>query len=152
MTDKEPIKESERDSLKLKSNEKLSENNSPNLQQNQINSESKVVINQLNPNANPIPSAPIMPLVVNNDIQGFVPILKPNHFGSKPVGTYCPNCRFPVTTVSMKKCNCCSFCFCCFCFQFWLFIQCCRKKEITCYDYEHRCPRCGFNIGNYDAW
>ena len=121
-------------------------NNQPQLSNNQT------TINQAIPQSNLIPVAPIMPLIAHNDIQGFVPIIKPKQFGSKPISTYCPNCRLPITTNSSRKCNCCSCCFCWFCFYFWIFLQCCRKKEITCYDYEHTCPRCGFVIGNYDAW
>ena len=168
------IKESEIDQLKLKDNNRSIEINVINKlktdKQNQINNSPLIINNQLNnqpqiqnnqkldntnqaiPQSNLIPVAPIIPLIAHNDIQGFVPIIKPKQFGSKPISTYCPNCRFPITTNSSRKCNCCSCCFCWFCFYFWIFLQCCRQKEITCYDYEHTCPRCGFVIGNYDAW
>ena len=151
------VKESERDDLKLKANQVTSQQNldQPQIINNQIGLNENTT-NAANPqiNVNPVPiqASPAMPLVVNAGIEGFVPIIKPKQFGSKPVGTYCPNCRFPVTTISTRKCNCCSCYWCWSCFYLWILIQCCRGKEMTCCDYEHTCPRCGFVIGNYDAW
>ena len=173
-------KYSERDELKMKENKIAAEQNinqpqiinnqigimdntaNPpvNLQENPpVNLQGNPPVNlqenpQINPQLNPVPIQPpqVLPLVVNPDLQGYAPIIKPKQFGSKPIGTYCPNCRFPITTNSSRKCNCCSCCWCWCCFYLWIFIQCCRKKEITCFDYEHTCPRCGFVLGSYDAW
>ena len=157
-------KYSERDELKMKENKIAAEQNinQPQIINNQIgimdntaNPQVNLQENpQVNPQLNPVPiqSPQVLPLVVNPDLQGYTPIIKPKQFGSKPIGTYCPNCRFPITTISSRKCNCCSCCCCCYCFYLWIFIQCCRKKEITCWDYEHTCPRCGFVLGSYEAW
>ena len=157
-------KYSERDELKMKENKIAAEQNinQPEIINNQIgimdntaNPQVNLQENpQVNPQLNPVPIQPpqVLPLVVNPDLQGYTPIIKPKQFGSKPIGTYCPNCRFPITTNSSRKCNCCSCCWCWCCFYLWIFIQCCRKKEITCFDYEHTCPRCGFVLGSYDAW
>ena len=87
----------------------------------------------------------------SGDRQAFVPIIDPSHFGSMPVSTYCPMCRFPITTKSTKNCNCCSLICCIFCFSNWLCFQYCAKKEMTCNNYVHTCPKCGFIIGNYNA-
>ena len=129
----------------------------PQIISNQLNNQPQIpnnqtTINQSIPQSNLIPVSPVMPLIANNGIQGFVPIIQPKQFGSKPVSTYCPNCRLPITTNSSRKCNCCSCCFCWYCIGCWMCIQIFRHKEITCWDYEHTCPRCGFVIGNYDAW
>ena len=157
-------KYSERDELKMKENKIAAEQNinQPQIINNQIgimDNTANPPVNlqenpQINPQLNPVPIQPpqVLPLVVNPDLQGYTPIIKPKQFGSKPIGTYCPNCRFPITTNSSRKCNCCSCCWCWCCFYLWIFIQCCRKKEITCFDYEHTCPRCGFVLGSYDAW
>ena len=166
------IKDSERDELKMKENKTSTEQNinQPQIVNNQIgimdNTASPQVNLQVNPQDNlkanpqinpqlnqvPIQPAPVLPLVVNPDLQGYAPIIKPKQFGSKPIGTYCPNCRFPITTISTRKCNCCSCCWCWCCIEVWICIQCFRGKEITCCDYEHTCPRCGFVLGSYDAW
>lgn len=156
-------KETERLTLHSRPNNELTKNNSqdqPNIiKENENVNLHPIVNNQFSNNtnqqpkqANAVPVLAAVPFVQNNDIQGFVPIINPKEFGSKPVSTYCPNCRFPVTTDVKKSCNCCSCCFCYICFYFWIFIQCCRNKEITFCDYQHTCPRCGFVIGNYDAW
>ena len=151
-------KESERSQLKLKSNTNTSlkqvlDNQTLNLKRgskSQIVQDVNQPVIQNSPQVNAVRAG--IPLVANNSIQGFVPIIKPKQFGSKPISTYCPNCRYPITTVSKRKCNCCSCCWCWCCFSLWILIQCCRQKEMTCCDYEHTCPFCGFVLGNYDAW
>ena len=152
MLNKDDMKEQESENIRLKLKTEKVNTNSRNPSQIPPVISTPIVNNQTAQNLNPNPVVINAVPLINNDIQGFVPIMKPKQFGSKPISTYCPNCRFPVTTVSTKKCNCCSCCWCFCCIELWLLIQCCRNKEITCYDYKHTCPRCGFEIGNYDAW
>ena len=162
-----PLKESDKSEIKLKIKEKTQNsqtNNVPIYEQKAI-IPNTLVQNQTQPKINNMISGNVvnnqnsiavlnLPTVGMNigPEHGFVPIINPKEFGSKPISTYCPSCRAPITTVSSKKCNCCSCIFCWCCFEFWIFIQCCRKKEITFCDYEHKCPKCGFIVGNYDAW
>ena len=166
-----PIKDSDRDNLNLKNNQIHKENKiatealnpsdtknkNENIQNSILNNQVQPQINNMsNANLNVPNSIPVVNLsTLGPSIgreHGFVPIINPKEFGSKPISTYCPSCRFPITTTSSRKLNCCSCLFCCCCIELWICLQCYRKKEITCWDYEHKCPRCGFIIGNYDAW
>ncbi len=73
-------------------------------------------------------------------------------FGTKPVSITCQFCKTPVTTNVNKSCDCCSFLLCwCTCLVFWVCVQCCRNKEINCWDAQHTCPNCGQVLGYYTA-
>lgn len=72
-------------------------------------------------------------------------------FGSRPVTMNCTFCKQPVTTKVSRSCSIGSFLLCCCtCFIFWVCVQCCRNKEITCCDAKHTCPNCGRTLGYYE--
>ncbi len=79
-------------------------------------------------------------------------IIPPNMFKTNPIALNCLFCHKPVLTIVIKECNCCA-CFLCFfsCFFLYIFIQCCRGKDLCCYDARHICPNCGNLLGTYEA-
>jgi len=92
--------------------------------------------------------------VVNNQAQPqIVQVVQgAQQFGTQPVSMTCQFCQKPVTTEVIKKCNCCACCLCCFTGLFiWICIQCCRNKEINCWDAQHKCPNCQQILGNYQS-
>ena len=79
-------------------------------------------------------------------VQGIQP------FGTQPVSITCQFCKQPVTTEVVKSCSCCSCCLCIMTGLFiWICIQCCRNKEINCWDAQHKCPNCQQILGNYQS-
>ena len=72
-------------------------------------------------------------------------------FGTQPVSMNCTFCKQPITTKVNRSCSIGSVLLCiCTCFIFWVCIQCCRNKEITCCNAEHTCPNCGKTLGYYE--
>ena len=92
--------------------------------------------------------------VVNNQAQPqVVTVVQGGQtFGTQPVSITCQFCKQPVTTEVVKKCSCGACCLCCVTgLLIWLCIQCCRNKEINCWDAEHKCPNCQQILGNYQS-
>ena len=101
------------------------------------------------PQGQPMQSQPV---VVNQAQPQVVNVVAGQGFGTQPVSLTCQFCKNPVTTNVEKKCNCCTCCLCCVTgFIFWVCIQCCRKKEINCWDATHTCPSCGQILGSYTS-
>ena len=91
-------------------------------------------------------------MVVNQAQPQVVNVVANQTFGTKPVSITCQFCKKPVTTTVNKTCNCCSCLLCCWTgFIFWICIQCCRNKEINCWDATHVCPSCGQQLGTYTS-
>ena len=95
---------------------------------------------------------PSQAMIVNQTQPQVVNVVSGQTFGTKPVSITCQFCKNPVTTTVNKTCNCCT---CCLCFMtgfiFWVCIQCCRNKEINCWDATHVCPSCGQQLGTYTS-
>ena len=97
------------------------------------------------------PTANTSTAVINQTRPQVVNVMN-TQFGTKPVSITCQFCKAPVTTVVEKSCNCCSCLLCWFtCLVFWICVQCCRNKEITCCDAKHTCPNCGQTLGYYNT-
>ena len=92
------------------------------------------------------PAAPPTTVVLNQKAPN------PRMFKTTPVALNCLFCKRPITTTVITKCNCCA-CLLCWLTGLLLYvcIQCCRDKDICCYDAEHRCPHCGNVVGTYTA-
>lgn len=104
------------------------------------------------PNMHPSMPASPQAVVVNQAQPQVVNVVSGQTFGTQPVSITCQFCKNPVTTQVQKKCNCCSCCLCCMTgLIFWICIQCCRNKEINCWDATHTCPSCGQILGNYTS-
>ena len=60
-----------------------------------------------------------------------------------PVPFNCSTCNTTVNTKVTTKCSCANIC-CCVWFGplIWVCFQCCRKKQISCNDIYHTCPKC----------
>jgi hypothetical protein len=78
------------------------------------------------------------PNVVNNQLDFEV---KTSIYLSRPM--LCHFCNTTVNTNVKKKCSCANIC-CCLWFGplIWVCFQCCRKKQISCNDITHECPKC----------
>ena len=46
---------------------------------------------------------PINPYNINNELNGFVPIINPKEFGSQPISIYYPSCRQPIQQLPQKN-------------------------------------------------
>ena len=78
--------------------------------------------------------------------------VNPDMYKTSPVIIQCPDCGAIVTTNVMKSCNCLA-CFCCCITACVIYscVQCCKGKDICCYDAIHSCPACGKQVGSYVA-
>ena len=100
------------------------------------------------------PRGPMPPSgIIGNQAQPqVVTVVAGQNFGTKPISLTCQFCKNPVTTTVQKKCSCGACCLCWFTGLFiWICIQCCRNKEINCYDATHLCPSCGQQLGTYTS-
>ena len=78
--------------------------------------------------------------------------VNPDMLKSSPVPLQCPFCLNMVTTNTVEKWNCPACCLCFWTgFVVYACIQCCRGKDLCCYDVYHTCPKCGNNLGTYKA-
>ena len=99
--------------------------------------------NQLNPNQ--------PPNIIKNQEEPKIVVNAQMAFGTKPVSTTCPFCKQAVTSNVSRSCSIGSVFLCiCTCFIFWICVQCCRNKEITCCNAKHTCPNCGKTLGYYE--
>ena len=72
-------------------------------------------------------------------------------YGTQPITQTCPFCKKPVVSKVSRSCSVGSVFLCiCTCFTFWVCVQCCRNKEITCCDAKHTCPNCNKTLGYYE--
>jgi hypothetical protein len=64
----------------------------------------------------------------------------------------CPFCRNQAMTRTERTCSVANIICCIFTTPLtWLIFQACRSKDISCYDADHFCTRCGNNLANYHA-
>ena len=98
------------------------------------------------------PPVPQNQIVANQLMQPKIIYVDATNFKSSPNNTTCPICKNPITTQINKNCNWYSFLFCyCIGILPWITLQCCRNKDINCYNAEHFCPRCGNKIAEYNS-
>ena len=123
--------------------------------QSSINSE----INRINPQIpmmNPVNVSQGQiqpnPIVVNQMAQPKIVYIDTTKIKTSPFGMVCPICNGNIRTIVNKKCNwyTCALCYCAGLFT-WIMLQCCRNKELNCYNAEHFCPRCGNKIAEYNS-
>ncbi len=110
--------------------------------------ETRAYINQPygRPALNP---GPPQAVIITNQNPGVV---NPAIFKTTPVALTCMFCKRPMTTVVNTTCNCCACVLCYFTgLLIYVCVQCCRDKDICCYDAVHRCPHCGNIVGTYTA-
>jgi hypothetical protein len=63
----------------------------------------------------------------------------------------CPHCGKVGFSRSTQTCNIINVIFCVFCPDCWFAWQIFKKKDLNCYDAEHRCTACNQMIANYNA-
>ena len=92
------------------------------------------------------------PVVVIQNQEQPVAVINPNMFKTTPIALTCMFCKKPVTTNVRRTCNVCACLLCYFTgLVFYVCVQCCRGKDICCYDAEHTCPQCGNVVGTYNS-
>ena len=71
---------------------------------------------------------------------------------SSPFSTVCPSCKNQITTTAVQTFNCATCCMCCYTgLVLFICIQCCRGKDLCCYDAVHKCPVCGQTVAIYNS-
>ena len=112
---------------------------------------------QLNQNAQmnqPVPQLQITQkqVILNQMIKPKVIYVDTTNFKTSPYNTICPFCNSQITTQTNKKCNWYSWLLCyCAGIVPWIILQCCRNKQLNCYNAEHFCPNCGNKIAEYNS-
>ena len=101
------------------------------------------------PIVQPVPVAVPVP-VVNN--QGEIPPMDPEKFKTTPITLKCQFCHKVTTTKVDRSLNVCA-CLLCYCtgIVFYVCVQAIRKKDLCCWNAEHRCAFCGNVVGAYTA-
>ena len=102
----------------------------------------------------PMPQSPIQQnqVVINQLNIPKVIYVDSTNFKTSPVSTICPFCKKQIFTYANKKCNWYSWILCnCIGVLPWITLQCCRNKQVNCYDAEHFCPNCGNKIVEYNS-
>ena len=91
-------------------------------------------------------------IVMNQMMQPKVIYVDSTNFKSKPCDTICPFCKNQIKTQTVKKCDWYSWLLCyCVGILPWITLQCCRNKQLNCFDAEHYCPTCGNKIVEYSS-
>ena len=106
------------------------------------------------PGYNPPMTQPLIPgqqPVVINQVQPIV-VGAMMPLRSHSVTVMCPFCKTTVNTNAAQECSCLNFC-CCFFTSplLWIIYQAARGKDINCCDANHTCPKCGAQLGRYEA-
>ena len=106
------------------------------------------------PGYNPPMTQPLIPgqqPVVINQVQPIV-VGAMMPLRSHSVTVMCPFCKTTVNTNADPQCSCLNFC-CCFFTSpiLWIIFQAARGKDINCCDANHTCPKCGAQLGRYEA-
>ena len=138
----------------------MNQNQSSNETYNSLQSQSSIYnLNKFNnqnqiPKPMAIPQGQIQPvqIVINQMAQQNAIYIDTTKIKTKPFGLNCPVCNANIQTFVKKKCNWYS-CLLCYCAGIctWITLQCCRNKELNCYNAEHFCPRCGNKIAEYNS-
>lgn len=129
-------------------------------QTNDINAPSNLVHNQKTiPLTRVIPQTQLsvnpIPQMVNNQ-QNVVnnlelSVLKMS-LKSSPQTVNCPYCHNLGMTRTEKQCSAPNILCCVLCHPIaWVLFQALRGKDISCYDAEHYCTKCGNSLANYKA-
>ena len=91
-------------------------------------------------------------IIVNQSNPVITCLIDPEIFKTTPIIIQCPFCQNVISTNVKKSINCLSGVVCFFTgILFFILIQLCRKKSITCVDAVHICPKCGQKIGEYSS-
>ena len=124
------------------------------LQEQSFSNSQPNIVNLQQQMAPPIiqPQIQQQPIIINQMVKPNVIHIDTTNFKTSPCYIVCPFCRGQVMTHVQKKCNWYS-CLLCYCFGLWTWIclQCCRNKELNCYNATHFCPRCGNKIVEYNS-
>ena len=90
------------------------------------------------------------PIVVNQE--NPVVVLSQDMFKSTSLFMVCPYCERNINTSIKETFNCATLLLCLFCTPLlYVIIQCLRKKDICCFDVDHRCPYCNNRLGSYSS-
>ncbi len=115
--------------------------------------------NRVSNQANPVPTI-IQPqpqiqnqqIISNQMAKPQVVYVDTTNFKTSPCNTVCPFCKNQIQTQVNKKCNWYSWLLCyCIGLAPWMVLQCCRNKNVNCYNAEHFCPNCGNKIAEYNS-
>ena len=107
------------------------------------------------PIAQPVPimptvAVPVPVQVAPLDKQGEQLHMDPVKFKTTPVTFYCPFCKKVGVTKVDRSLNVCA---CLLCYGtgivFYVCVQAIRKKDLCCWNAEHRCPFAGNVVGAY---
>ena len=91
-------------------------------------------------------------IIVNQQMQPKIIYVDSTNFKTNPCITFCPFCKNQIQTQVNKKCNWYSWLLCyCIGLAPWMVLQCCRNKNVNCYNAEHFCPNCGNKIAEYNS-
>ena len=109
---------------------------------------------QNQPHKQPVLNQPPSNQIITNQMTKVsVLYVDSTNFKTDPLLIICPICKNQVQTVVNKKWDWYSFCLChIFGLCAWITFQCCRNKQLNCFDAEHFCPRCGNKIVEYSSF
>ena len=109
------------------------------------------------PIAQPVPIMTTVPVpvavqVAPPDKQGGLSHIDPDKIKTTPLTVQCPFCKKVTTTKVDKSLNVCA-CLLCYCtgIVFYVCVQAIRKKDLCCWNAEHRCAFCGNVVGAYTS-
>ena len=109
------------------------------------------------PIAQPVPIMTTVPVpvavqVAPPDKQGGLSHIDPDKIKTAPLTVQCPFCKKVTTTKVDKSLNVCA-CLLCYCtgIVFYVCVQAIRKKDLCCWNAEHRCAFCGNKVGAYTS-
>jgi hypothetical protein len=77
--------------------------------------------------------------------------IQENNLRAYPEFIICPNCSAMGVSRAEQKCNLANVVFACCFTSCWFAWQIYKKKDLNCYDSEHRCSSCNQMIANYTA-
>ena len=107
------------------------------------------------PIVQPVPIMPTVPAPVSIQIapdkQGEQ-MPDPDKFKTTPVTLKCPFCHKVTATKVDRSLNVCA-CLLCYCtgIVFYVCVQAIRKKDLCCWNAEHRCTFCHQTVGAYTS-
>ena len=100
----------------------------------------------------PTVPVPVAVQVAPPDKQGGLSHIDPDKIKTAPLTVQCPFCKKVTTTKVDKSLNVCA-CLLCYCtgIVFYVCVQAIRKKDLCCWNAEHRCAFCGNKVGAYTS-
>ena len=104
------------------------------------------------PIVQPVPIMPTVPVPVPIQVAPDKQGMDPEKFKTTPVTLECPFCHKVTATKVDRSLNVCA-CLLCYCTGIvcYVCVQAIRKKDLCCWDAEHRCAFCGNVVGAYTS-